>query len=159
MAGYVHSWAAEMGQRYVGVLTDGQSVVAYHEVGGVLQEATRITPAAGRPVCRAGGCAVTAAQRSRICAGCQRRRAEVGLGPDQVELLAVRQYPDRDTGGCVVPGCARTWASGPQQVWRQHADQRWLLGAEPAAVPGVTRWWWRCRPADPVRWPPARANA
>lgn len=30
----------------------------------------------GRPVCMAPGCAVTASQRSHICAGCQRRLAE-----------------------------------------------------------------------------------
>ena len=41
LAGYVRDRALEKGQRYVGVLTDGKLWVAFHEVGGELQEATR----------------------------------------------------------------------------------------------------------------------
>jgi SAM-dependent methyltransferase len=42
---YVQTRAAEMGQRYVGILTDGRLWIAYHEVDGVLVEATRHTAA------------------------------------------------------------------------------------------------------------------
>lgn len=96
----------------------------------------------GRPVCTADGCAVTAPQRSRICAGCQRRLAQRGLVADQVGLLPVRERPDRGIGGCVVAGCGREWASGPAQLCQQHVDQRQALGlgmaeflAHPHALP------------------------
>ena len=38
---YVQSRAAEMGQRYVGILTDGEIWIAFHEVDDALREATR----------------------------------------------------------------------------------------------------------------------
>jgi hypothetical protein len=43
LAGYVTTRSSEMGQRYVGILTDGQLWIAYHEVDGDLREATQIT--------------------------------------------------------------------------------------------------------------------
>lgn len=81
----------------------------------------------GRPVCTAAGCAVTAPQRSRLCAGCQRRLTQHGLSPDQADLLPARERRDRDIGGCVVTDCGREWTSGPAQLCRQHHDQRCLL--------------------------------
>lgn len=47
LGGYVATRAAEVGQRYVGILTDGRLWIAYHEVDGELVEATRITAAGG----------------------------------------------------------------------------------------------------------------
>lgn len=47
LADYVTSRAAEMGQRYVGILTDGKLWVAFHEVEGELREATRHTASSG----------------------------------------------------------------------------------------------------------------
>ena len=44
---YVTTRAADTGQRYVGILTDGQLWITYHEVDGTLQEATRHRAAAG----------------------------------------------------------------------------------------------------------------
>lgn len=44
---YVETRTAEMGQRYVGILTDGKLWIAFHEVDGGLQEATRHTATAG----------------------------------------------------------------------------------------------------------------
>ncbi len=40
LAGYVVTRQAEMGQRYVGILTDGALWIAFHEVDGGLVEAT-----------------------------------------------------------------------------------------------------------------------
>lgn len=47
LTGYVETRTEEMGQRYVGILTDGQLWMAFHEVDGQLREATRHTAAAG----------------------------------------------------------------------------------------------------------------
>ncbi|EON25004.1 hypothetical protein CF8_0903 [Nocardioides sp. CF8] len=47
LAGYVETRSAEMGQRYVGILTDGELWIAYHEVDGSLREATRHTAVTG----------------------------------------------------------------------------------------------------------------
>jgi len=47
LAGYVRERAAEMGQRYVGILTDGRMWIAFHEVDGELTEATRHSAAVG----------------------------------------------------------------------------------------------------------------
>ncbi|MCH9731684.1 MAG: N-6 DNA methylase [Actinomycetia bacterium] len=47
LTGYVTTRTIEMGQRYVGVLTDGRLWIAYHEVDGDLREATQITTGAG----------------------------------------------------------------------------------------------------------------
>ncbi|MEJ7831473.1 MAG: N-6 DNA methylase [Nocardioides sp.] len=44
---YVVTRSAEMGQRYVGILTDGKLWIAFHEVEGQLREATRHAAAAG----------------------------------------------------------------------------------------------------------------
>jgi hypothetical protein len=44
---YVQTRAAEMGQRYVGILTDGKLWVAFHEVDGGMREATRHTGVVG----------------------------------------------------------------------------------------------------------------
>jgi hypothetical protein len=41
LAGYVVARQTEMGQRYVGILTDGALWIAFHEVDGALAEATR----------------------------------------------------------------------------------------------------------------------
>lgn len=41
LAGYVEARAKEMGRRYVGILTDGEVWIAFHEVEGELREATR----------------------------------------------------------------------------------------------------------------------
>lgn len=49
LAGYVESRTAELGQRYVGILTDGHLWIAFHEVDGDLREATRLTAAIGAP--------------------------------------------------------------------------------------------------------------
>lgn len=96
-------------------------------------------PLLGRPVCRAAGCAVTAAHRSRVCAGCQRRLALQGLGLDEVALLEVRERPDRDVGQCLVPGCGRQWVSGPAQLCRTHLDQREELDVSVAQFLGHPR--------------------
>lgn len=47
LADYVATRAAELGQRYVGILTDGRLWIAYHEVDGALVEATRTTATVG----------------------------------------------------------------------------------------------------------------
>lgn len=47
LAGYVETRTVEMGQRYVGILTDGKVWIAFHEVDGGLREATRHTAMAG----------------------------------------------------------------------------------------------------------------
>ncbi|WP_141216748.1 ribonuclease H-like domain-containing protein [Rhodococcus sp. 15-2388-1-1a] len=47
LAGYVATRSSEMGQRYVGILTDGRQWIAYHEVDGGLREATRVTSMGG----------------------------------------------------------------------------------------------------------------
>lgn len=47
LAGYVATRAAERGQRYVGILTDGLLWIAFHEVEDELREATRHTAVAG----------------------------------------------------------------------------------------------------------------
>lgn len=47
LSGYVASRAAELGQRYVGILTDGRLWIAFTEVDGGLVEATRITATGG----------------------------------------------------------------------------------------------------------------
>ncbi len=44
---YVQTRSAELGQRYVGILTDGRLWVAFHEVDGGLREATRHTAVIG----------------------------------------------------------------------------------------------------------------
>lgn len=49
LCGYVATRAAELGQRYVGILTDGRLWIAYHEVDGALVEATRIAAGGGEP--------------------------------------------------------------------------------------------------------------
>lgn len=49
LCGYVTTRAAEIAQRYVGILTDGRLWIAYHEVDGALVEATRITASGGEP--------------------------------------------------------------------------------------------------------------
>lgn len=47
LAGYVQTRAQEMGRRYVGILTDGQLWIAFHEVDDELVEATRHTATVG----------------------------------------------------------------------------------------------------------------
>lgn len=47
LTGYVTTRSAEMGQRYVGILTDGRLWLAYHEVDGELREATQIITTPG----------------------------------------------------------------------------------------------------------------
>ena len=47
LTGYVTARSQEMGQRYVGILTDGLLWIAYHEVEGALEEATRHTASTG----------------------------------------------------------------------------------------------------------------
>lgn len=47
LAGYVTTRSSEMGQRYVGILTDGRLWLAYHEVDGELREATQISTTSG----------------------------------------------------------------------------------------------------------------
>lgn len=47
LCGYVQTRASELGQRYVGILTDGKLWIAYHEVDGALVEATRISAVGG----------------------------------------------------------------------------------------------------------------
>ncbi len=47
LAGYVVTRQSEMGQRYVGILTDGALWIAFHEVDGELVEATRHAAGAG----------------------------------------------------------------------------------------------------------------
>lgn len=47
LAGYVMTRSSEMGQRYVGILTDGRLWLAYHEVDGELREATQMSTASG----------------------------------------------------------------------------------------------------------------
>ena len=47
LAGYVTTRSTDMGQRYVGILTDGRLWIAYHEVDGDLAEATRTTSTPG----------------------------------------------------------------------------------------------------------------
>lgn len=47
LAGYVMTRSSEMGQRYVGILTDGRLWLAYNEVDGELREATQISTAPG----------------------------------------------------------------------------------------------------------------
>lgn len=47
LCGYVQTRASELGQRYVGILTDGRLWIAYHEVDGALVEATRISAVGG----------------------------------------------------------------------------------------------------------------
>lgn len=42
LAGYVRERQEELGQRYVGILTDGRTWIAHHEVDGDLAEVTRI---------------------------------------------------------------------------------------------------------------------
>lgn len=42
LAGYVRERQEELGQRYVGILTDGRTWIAHHEVDGELVEVTRI---------------------------------------------------------------------------------------------------------------------
>jgi hypothetical protein len=49
LTGYVVSRSAEMGQRYVGILTDGRVWMAYHEVDGALCERLRSPLHRGRP--------------------------------------------------------------------------------------------------------------
>ncbi|WP_162802041.1 hypothetical protein [Ornithinimicrobium murale] len=49
VSNYVQTRAAEMGQRYVGIITDGRLWIAYHEVEGALTEATRHTATTGGP--------------------------------------------------------------------------------------------------------------
>jgi len=49
LAGYVSARATQMGQRYVGVLTDGRRWIAFHEVDGALREATRHEAAGADP--------------------------------------------------------------------------------------------------------------
>lgn len=44
---YVRNRSAEMGQRYVGILTDGKLWIAFHEADGLLHEATRYTAGGG----------------------------------------------------------------------------------------------------------------
>ncbi len=71
LAGYVTTRSSEMGQRYVGILTDGRLWLAYHEVDGELREATQIftTPpgdAAPRNCCAGSkGCWPPAGRYSR----------------------------------------------------------------------------------------------
>ena len=50
---YVLTRAAETGERYVGILTDGLRWIAFHETGGVLVEATRHATAPGGTGARA----------------------------------------------------------------------------------------------------------
>lgn len=47
LTGYVITRQGEMGQRYLGVLTDGELWIAFHEVDQHLEEATRHTATAG----------------------------------------------------------------------------------------------------------------
>lgn len=47
LCSYVATRAAEVGQRYVGILTDGRLWIAFHEVDSALVEATRITAVGG----------------------------------------------------------------------------------------------------------------
>ncbi|SLE75883.1 type I restriction-modification system methyltransferase subunit [Mycobacteroides abscessus subsp. abscessus] len=47
LCGYVTTRAAEVDQRYVGILTDGRVWIAYHEVDGALVEATRVNSVGG----------------------------------------------------------------------------------------------------------------
>jgi hypothetical protein len=47
LADYVLTRTSELGRRYVGVLTDGKTWMAYHEIDGILHEATRHAAAAG----------------------------------------------------------------------------------------------------------------
>ncbi|MGY2746997.1 hypothetical protein [Arthrobacter sp. UYCu723] len=82
----------------------------------------------GRPVCVAAGCAVTAPNRGRICAGCRHRLVRLGLGLEDIALLPARDRPDRGIGTCLVAGCAREWASGPARLCRRHLDQQQSLG-------------------------------
>lgn len=49
LAGYVRTRTDQMGQRYVGILTDGRLWIAMHEVDGELKEASRHTAAVGDP--------------------------------------------------------------------------------------------------------------
>jgi ABC-type molybdate transport system substrate-binding protein len=50
LAAYVQTRSAEMGLRYVGILTDGQVWIAFHEVEGKLREATRRGRCRGHPL-------------------------------------------------------------------------------------------------------------
>lgn len=47
LSGYVQTRTDQMGQRYVGILTDGRLWIAFHEVDGDLKEASRHVAAAG----------------------------------------------------------------------------------------------------------------
>lgn len=47
LTGYVEARTDQMGQRYVGILTDGRLWIAYHEVDGALKEASRHIATAG----------------------------------------------------------------------------------------------------------------
>jgi len=47
LSDYVITRAAETGQRYVGILTDGKAWIAFHEVDGDLREATRHVASTG----------------------------------------------------------------------------------------------------------------
>lgn len=84
-------------------------------------------PLLGRPVCRATGCSTTATTRARICASCQRRLTEYGLGVEEVSLLSARQRPTRGPEACVVDGCARQWESSRSGLCRTHQDQQQAL--------------------------------
>lgn len=114
----------------------------------------------GRPVCRAAGCAVTAPQRCRVCAGCQRRLAQRGLGLDEVDLLAARERPDHVIGLCLVPGCGREWESGPARLCRQHLDQQEGLGlsVEEFTAQPQTRALTACRPCEVASCPRQRRH-
>lgn len=112
----------------------------------------------GRPVCQAPGCSVTAAQRSGICQGCQRRLNDAGLGPEDVTRLPAREQPDRDVHGCLVPACARQWVSGPQGLCRQHLEQRQALNLDVSAL--LSHPQAKALPAcEPCQVPRARASA
>jgi len=81
-----------------------------------------------RPACRVEGCSNTATGRRGICAACGRRLGEAGLAEDQIELFAPPGRPRRLPGPCLVVGCGRERASGPEALCRTHCDQRDALG-------------------------------
>lgn len=79
-------------------------------------------PLLGRPICRAAGCATTAAATDRICASCRRRLERAGRTVEQFEELPARPRPSRGPWPCAVTGCQRTWESARTGLCRTHEE-------------------------------------
>ena len=104
----------------------------------------------GRPVCRAAGCATTAATRERVCFSCRRRLADRGLDIADLDQLPAQVpasvEPVDEDEACLVVACGRARRNAGGTYCDAHQQR---LRAARSVDPGLDERRWR-RTAAPV---------